>query len=269
MNKFEFFFATLIVGAFALTSCNKEPAVPVTRTVLTSIVGSNVDMYDNTLETFKYDENYRIIEVVSKNPFINKYQHELSYTYGDGTIVAEGIEDGVVVYYACTLDAEGRIVTIDRTFEDNGNKTEGHYSYTYDENGHLVSSTNTYDYDDPQGGTTANYTWEGDELKQIESAKGVLITTFEASDAPAEAFFYYYSYEKALSYLCPQGCFGRVPKHLPSKRTVSAHINNIVLYSMTIDFKATVDEKGHLATVEYVDSKFGEENRFVFNWQEK
>lgn len=264
MNKFKYFFAALLFGAFALSSCNKEPAVPATRTVLARIVNSN----DNLLDTFQYDENYRLIHVTSMNPFTNKYLNDITFTYSDDTIVAEGYEAGYYsTKYVCTLDSEGRIEKVERLFHHDGSMQVEHYFYTYDENGHLVSSRNSYLEESPDATTT--YTWVGDEIKKIVLADGLLIIDFETSKAPAEAFFTHFEFREILSYLCPQGCLGRVPAHLPSKITTNAYLNGTPIYSKYTDLKATIDENGHLATLETFLNGSTEGSKYVLIWQEQ
>lgn len=167
----------------------------------------------------------------------------------------------------CQLDAQGRIVKMEETSVGEESTLTSIRTFTYDDKGHLTSIFK--DFDEEEDGVTTSFTWEGDEIKGTSTSDGVIVVTYETSNAPAEAFFSLMGYDLFASCLCPQGCFGRLPAHLPSKRTLITYVAGVPLLTTHAEFKATVGENGHLAALEYVQDLPAEDSKYVLIWEEK
>lgn len=188
-------------------------------------------------------------------------------TYSDGSILVDGISHCHSSKYVCSLDAEGRIVEVERTDVIENETLVRHSSYTYDADGHLV---NDYHISDPEGeGASSVYIWEGDELREIRTAEGSMVVLFETSNAPAEDCFEVFSFSSTLTFLWMQGFYGRAPAHLPSKKTVQYFISGIPILNVPMEYKATLDGNGHLATLEHICEAHGEDDKYVLIWEEK
>ena len=260
------FLALALLACTTFSSCEKESPAPATKTVLASIVGSDVLVYENTVETYVYDEDFRIVKAACNNPFLDKRVFEYDITYRDGSILIEGINNGEHDTITCTLDAEGRIVTIEKTTVGELNTSVSLSTYTYDDKGRLASCHK--DFGTGSGGTDVVYTWEGDEIKETNTSNGALVISYEISSVPAEAYFDEYGYDSVTSFLCPQGCFGRLPAHMPAKKSIKTTLAGISMTVGTVEYKTGVGDNGHLASFERISRTTGEDSKFVFTWKD-
>lgn len=78
--------------------------------------------------------------------------------------------------------------------------------------GYLITRSKVSD----DGSTNATYIWENNELVKIDT-DGILVSEYETSDAPAQAIFNRVGYDSEISELCSQGCFGKLPNHMPGR----------------------------------------------------
>ena len=119
-------------------------------------------------------------------------------------------------------------------------------------------------------GVTTEYVWEGDELKACNTEGGLITIDFVASDAPAQALFQNMSYDLLLSELCTQGCFGKLPVHMPAKRTMTTALPVPGMAPIVIisNYTYTVNAEGRLATSLKTDETNGDTTQHTFIWKE-
>lgn len=137
------------------------------------------------------------------------------------------------------------------------------YYYTYDADGHLATSTQIADNEIH----TSTYVWENGELIAVNTGNGTgygdTVIAFETSDAPAQALFNRMKYDNDISELCSQGCFGTLPVHMPSKRSLTLYLEGIPVRTITTEYAYTV-ENDCLATCQVDDNM-----TFTFCWEER
>jgi hypothetical protein len=243
--------AALIGGASVFTSCIKDdnPATPNTphAPVLSSVRITGPYIYGTATVNYEHDAAGRLVkdkEVNDDGVLIR----DLNYTYSPGHISITGLDEFAYETIECTLDAEGRIIEIKRKSVTRleGNISEYTYLFTYYPDGHLQTETKA------GGGSsmTNTWIWENDELVKIdtEDSSVKLLIEFEPSDAPAQDLLYLMTYNGESDELCPQGCLGKLPKHLPKTKKISTIVNGVTLYTTTLNYTYGV-ENGRLVSV--------------------
>lgn len=271
-------FAAILICGLTVSSCKKDPQPtpdpdpePTTQTMLTGMVGTGVSFYDSVTYSYEYDDEYRIVSYESHVTNQDYIIQDLQFTYSDGHISVTGIENESPVTIECTLDSEGRITHFERTSILNDTLTSiRNVDYTYDAEGHLASEYILSNISDGQGITNV-YVWEGDELKACNTEGDAITIDYVASDAPAQALFQNMSYDGDLAVLCTQGCFGKLPAHMPAQKTVttSLSIPGMPPVIKTSNFTYTVDAEGRLATCVETDASNGSTTHYTFNWEER
>ena len=123
---------------------------------------------------------------------------------------------------------------------------------------------------DDGGGLTQDYTWEGEDIRSISTTNGSVVLDFETSDAPAQAMFELLSYDTGLSELCAQGCFGTLPAHMPSKRTMTTTLlPGMPPFVSTYHYNYTLNADGRLATVEATNESDNKTTTHTLTWEER
>ena len=271
--------AILFCGSsFSITSCWKDPIPvippipePTTQTVLTGIVATGVPFYDSVTYSYEYDAEYRLVRSEAHVTNDGYVVHDLYFTYSDGHISVTGTASESPITLECTLDDEGRITHYERTSVLADSSTLiNNVDFTYDAEGHLTSEYTISNSPDSQG-LTDYYVWEGDELMACNTEGGYITIDYVASDAPAQALFHYLSYDRELEVLCPQGCFGKLPAHMPAQKTLTTAlpIPGMAPIIITTNYTYTVDAEGRLATSVATDETNGDTTSYTFNWEER
>ena len=278
-STIKWMFAAILVCGLIVSSCKKDPQPtpdpepePTTKTVLTGMVGTGVSFYDSVTFSYEYDAEYRIVRSeahVTNQDFVVR---ELVFTYSDGHLSVIGTDDGFPVTAECTLDDEVRITHFERSSILSDSSTLiTIVDYTYDAEGHLASDFIISNGADDLG-TTTNYIWEGDELRACNTEGDAITIDYEASDVPAQAQFSNMGYDVELAVLCTQGCFGKLPAHMPAKRTLTTAfpIPGMPPIVITTNYTYTVDAEGHLASSEETtDTNDNNITKYTFNWEER
>ena len=177
------------------------------------MTATGVALYDSVTYSYEYDDQYRLVRSKAIRTNSDYVILDYQFTYSDGHITVKGPAYESSHTYECTLDSEGRITHMDETSVPNDSTTIiRHFDYTYDAEGRIESAFKITENDNSVG-VTENYTWEDEEIRSI--------STYETSDAPAQAMFTAIGYDSYFSELCTQGCFGTLPAHMPSKRTIT------------------------------------------------
>lgn len=276
-NTFKWMFAAILICGLIVSSCKKDPQPtptpdpePTTQTMLTSMVATGVPFYDSVTYTYEYDAEYRLVRCESHVTDANFVIHDLYFTYSDGRISVTGVEDGTPVTIECTLDNEGRITHYERTKVFNDTLTGITYvDYTYDAEGRLISDYTITNEANAQG-TTNIHVWEGDDIMEVNMEDGSISTVFTPSDAPAQALFNNLDYDFELKELCTQGCFGKLPAHMPAQRTLTTSfpIPGIPPIVVTNNYTYTVNAEGRLATCLETKEETGVSISYSFIWEE-
>ena len=272
-------FATILLCGLTVSSCNKDPQPtptpdpePTTQTVLAGMVGTGVSFYDSVTYSYEYDAEYRIVRSEAHVTNQDYVIQDLHFTYSDGHISVTGVENESPVTSECTLDSEGRITHFERTSILNDTLTSiKNVDYTYDAEGHLTSEYIISNTSSDGQGITNVFVWEGDELKACNTEGNAITLDFVASDVPAQALFQNMSYDGELAVLCTQGCFGKLPAHMPAQKTVttSLSIPGVPPVIKTSNYTYTVDDEGRLATSVETDGTTGNTTHYTFNWEER
>lgn len=277
-NTFKWMFAAILICGLAVSSCKKDPQPtpapdpdpePITQTVLTGIVGTGVLTYGNVTYSFEYDSDYRVTRSLFYQTDDNTVNLDLHFTYSESHISAECHATGKT--YECTLDDEGRITHYVRTRDINDTIHDiTTADFTYDAEGHLISKYTISNAPDAQG-ATVDFVWEGDELKERNTEDGLITDEFETSEAPAQVMLDKFGFDTELSALSAQGCFGKLPAHMPSKSTKATHIAGVPFIVRVDEFTYTFDANGRLATMVemYGASDDNLTANYTFNWEER
>lgn len=275
----KWMFATILLCGLTVSSCNKDPQPtptpdpePTTQTVLAGMVGTGVSFYDSVTYSYEYDAEYRIVRSEAHVTNQDYVIQDLHFTYSDGHISVTGVENESPVTSECTLDSEGRITHFERTSILNDTLTSiKNVDYTYDAEGHLTSEYIISNTSSDGQGITNVFVWEGDELKAYNIEGNSITIDYVPSDAPAQALFQNMSYEDDLAVLCTQGCFGKLPAHMPAQKTVttSLSIPGVPPVIKTSNYTYTVDDEGRLATSVETDGTTGNTTHYTFNWEER
>ena len=261
MNHKKLIHIMAIITMVFVFSCKKEDndtLLPVKQTVFAGMDVSRMVFYGNVTYSYTYDDDYRLLrikEIQADDHFVIR---DMNFTYSDGHLSITGMSEGYYVTNECTLDEEGRI--IEMIHSSNTNYT---YKYTYDAEGHMATATQITD----DGSLTSTYVWENGELTMVHTGNGTgngtTVLTFETSDAPAQALFNRMKYDNEVSELCAQGCFGTLPTHMPSKRSLTKYLNDTPVNTITTEYAYTVVD-GRLATCQA-----GDNLTFAFCWEER
>lgn len=261
-NSFKWMSAAILICglSFSIASCKKDPQPtptptptpepePTTQTMLTGMMATGITLYDSVAYTYNYDDQYRLIRSEAHVRNDNYVIHDLLFAYTDGRISVTGTEDRRPLTFECTLDDQGRITHFVRTKVINDTITSiTNTDFTYDAEGHLASVYSISD-NSSQGSNTI-YVWEGDDLKAKNTEDGLITVDYLPSDAPAQALFFSVGYDFELEDLCAQGCFGKLPAHMPAQRTVTTTlpVPGMDPLVVTATFNYTVNAEGRLAT---------------------
>lgn len=216
-------------------------------------------LYDNVTNDYTYDADQRLVNIRSMDESTGLLIAEYNITYSPGHISVNSI--GGSISKECTLDDQGRIIEMLINKVQDGVTTTNTYTYTYDADGHLKTRTSVV----LNSTINTTYTWDNDEMKSIESHTGSsssnnTLTKFETSDVPAQALFNILGYDSEVYELCTQGCYGKLPKHLPSKTTMITYIMGNPFASNSNEYTYTV-VNGRLATM-----KLGNGNSSTLHW---
>ena len=275
-NMFKWMFAAILLCGLMISSCKKDPEPtpdpePTTQTVLAGMTAVGVALYDSVTYSYEYDDQYRLVRSKAVRTNSDYVIRDYQFTYSDGHLTVEGPANESYITYVCTLDSEGRIIHIDETNVMNDTTTSIlHYDYTYDAEGRMESAFNITE-DVVTDGATQNYTWEGEEIRSINTNDGAIVIDYETSDVPAQAKFDLLGYYGGFQELCTQGFFGTLPAHLPSKRTmtVALPIPGMSPYVYTNNYAYTLNAEGRLATVEDMNESSNETTTYTLIWEER
>ena len=279
-TTFKWMFAAILICGLTVSSCKKDPQPtptpdpepePTTQTVLTGMVGTGVSFYDSVTYSYEYDAEYRLVRCESHVTNDGYVIQDLHFTYSDGRISVTGTESESLITIECTLDIEGRINHYVRTSVLNDTLTSiTNVDFTYDAEGHLASEHVVSNGSDSQGATSI-YVWEGDELKACNTEGNAIALEYVASDAPAQAMFHIMSYDGELAVLCTQGCFGKLPAHMPAKKTftTSLPIPGMPPIVRISNYTYTVNADGRLASCVEIDETDDNTTNYTFNWEER
>ncbi|MBQ9525075.1 MAG: DUF4595 domain-containing protein [Bacteroidaceae bacterium] len=217
------------------------------RTVLASMDFKGHPFYGDLTYSYAYDDDCRLVKMKKEQVGTGLVITEFDYTYTPGHITKQGREEAYTVTEECSLDDHGRIVELVRNSINSETQKEHHYkyTYTYDEDGRLATVSQWV-----EGETNAlltTFAWQDGELrsKTTDQASVLMVNDYEPGDAPAQALFGHIGYSEADE-LCPQGCFGTLPLHLPSKQTVILTYNGVEMSKRTTEYSYTVTD-GRLA----------------------
>lgn len=263
-------FAAILICGLTVSSCKKDPTPePVKQTVLASMVGIGVSFFDSVTYNYEYDADCRLARIEAHLTNTNEPIQDFRFTYTDGNIKVEGTFVGDPTTYDCTLDSLGRITHMDLTalYSNDTTPTISRFDFTYDADGHMATS---YRLTEPDGGgALTKFNWEGEEVRSTDTGDGMLTVDFETSNTPAQTMFSILGYEVEISELCTQGCFGKLPAHMPSKRTVTTALPIPGMDPMVkvFDYTYTTDAEGRLAT--YESNSDNGTTRYTFNWEER
>ena len=276
-NTFKWMFAAILICGLTVSSCKKDPQPtptpdpePTTQTMLTGIVATGVTFYDSVTYSYEYDAEYRLVRSESHITDQDFVIQDLHFTYSDGCISVTGIKSESPVTIECTLDSEGRITHYVETKVVNDSLTYiTNADFTYDAEGHMTSRYTISD-DPDTNGSTINFVWESDELKSSNTEGDLITVDYVASDAPAQALFNIIGYNIHLHDLCAQGCFGKLPAHMPAQSTIttSIPIPGFSPLVVTSNYIYTVDAEGRLATCVGTSSNEEDTSNYTFNWEE-
>lgn len=177
---------------------------------------------NGTWETFKYDENGRMIYANSADELFETYgaSDRLHFFYDDAGVMTEikiayNVETDVTAVLTPAYDENGRLVSISATY-NNGTRT---YTFTYDDAGHRISAVIDQNVN---GGTDTwsvyNYTYTYDDagrlVEKVYSHSSTIQTTtytydengFLIQETMVETYYYSYNgtteyrYTKTLTY---------------------------------------------------------------------
>lgn len=268
-NTLTWMLTAILFCGMIVSSCSKDsdspnptPTPPAKKTVLAGINGTGVLVYDNISYTYDYDANYRLTKIKAYSTTDNTnvfWDYDLTYSEDHISII--GTLNSKIIAYELSLDNEGRCTLMLRSYAINENEVSmTSYEYSYNNEGRLITE---YKKSMPNGKTIVkNYNWEGEDIISTSSADGITTVNYEISDAPAQAFLSRIGYDSEVSELCAQGCFGKLPKHMPSKRTITTGGS-----TQTTNYSYTVNSNGRLVASE--ETSDTEEASYVFNWEEK
>lgn len=276
-NTYKWMFAAILICGLIVSSCKKDPTPtpdpdpePTTRTVLAGMEAIGVLMFDSVTFSYEYDTQYRLVRSKAFHTPSGFLIRDVSFTYSDGRLSFEGISADDNISFECTLDSEGRITHIDENTILSDNSTMiRHYDYTYDAEGRLVR---TFEITEDGGeGFTQDYIWEDGDIRSITTPDSSIVTDFESSDAPAQALFNLIGYDNSFSELCAQGCFGTLPAHMPSKRTLTTTfpIPGMPPVVLINNYTYTLNAEGRLATFEDINESNNSTTSYTLIWEER
>ena len=231
------------------------------RTVLAGMDVTGVLLYSNVAYSYSYDADHRLTHIYEVTLSDNYVVRDINFAYSDGHISITGITEGYNLTAECALDAQGRMTEMTRSAVSTttGYTSNRTFTYTYDADGHMATTTQISD----DGELTHTFVWENGELASVYtgagSANGDMVLSFETSDAPAQALFYLMKYDGDVSELCHQGCFGTLPAHMPSTRSLTVYMYGNPIHTTTSEYVYTV-ENGRLATCQ------DEGSSYTFHW---
>ena len=219
------------------------------RTVLAGMDATGVILYGDVAYNYTYDADHRLTRIYEVTLSDNYVVRDINFAYSDGHISITGITDGYDLTAECSLDAQGRMTEMTRSAVSTttGFTSNRTFTYTYDADGHMVTTTQISEGDE----LTHTFVWENGELVSVFTGEGTgngdMVLSFETSDAPAQALFYLMKYDGDVSELCQQGCFGTLPVHMPSTRSLTVYMYGNPIPTSTSEYVYTV-ENGRLAT---------------------
>lgn len=270
-HNFNWIFAAILICGLTVSSCKKDPQPepepePVKQTVLASMVGTGVSVFDSVTYNYEYDADYRLTRIEEHHTTTNQVIKDFHITYTDGNIKLEGTFVGDPTTYDCTVDSLGRIthMVLSAIYSNDTTASITNFDFTYDADGHMATN---YRLSEPNGGgALTKYIWEGEELRSTDTGDGMLTTVYETSDAPAQAMFGTLLGHLEIPELCAQGCFGKMPAHMPSKETFTSAlpIPGMDPIVKVTEYTYTTDAEGRLATYEANGT-----TRYTFNWEER
>lgn len=202
-------------------------------------------LYDDKTYEYTYDDDQRLVKKKCIEKSTGMVSDEYDLTYSTGHILIRG--RGVT--YECTLDDQGRISEmIISKMQDGVVDNTATHTFVYDASGHLKK------YNSVTNATPNEtlFTWENDELKSFRTSSqsvSYAVTELETSDVPAQALFgTFHDGEEFFVELWTQGCYGKLPKHLPSKKTRATYIMGNHYSDLIYEYTYTV-VNGRIATM--------------------
>ena len=218
------------------------------RTVLASMDFKGHPFYGDLTYSYAYDDDCRLVKMKEEQVGTGLVFIEFDYTYTPGHITKQGREEAYTVTEECSLDDHGRIVELVHNSINDETQKEYHYTYTYtyDEDGHLTTVSQRVEGE--PNALLVTFAWQDGELrsKTTDQSSVLMVYDYEPGDAPAQALFSRIGYSEADE-LCPQGCFGTLPLHLPAKQTVTLTLNGVEMSKRTTEYTYTVTA-GRLAS---------------------
>ena len=211
------------------------------RTVLASMDFKGHPFYGDLTYSYAYDDDCRLVKMKEEQVGTGLVIAEFDYIYTPSHIKKQGREEAYTVTEECSLDDHGRIVELVHNSINDETQKEYHYTYTYtyDEDGHLTTVSQWIE-GEPNALLTT-FAWQDGELrsKTTDQSSVLMVCGYEPGDAPAQALFSRNGYSEADE-LCPQGCFGTLPLHLPAKQTVTLTLNGVEMSKRTTEYTYTV-----------------------------
>ena len=207
------------------------------RTVLAGMDFKGHPFYGDLTYSYTYDDDGRLVKMKEEQVGTGLVITEFDYTYTPGHITKQGREEAYTVTEECSLDDHGRIVELVHNSINDEKQKEYHYTYTYtyDEDGHLATVSQWVEGE--PNALLITFAWQDGELrsKTTDQSSVLMVYGYEPGDAPAQALFDRIGYSEADE-LCPQGCFGTLPLHLPSKQTVTLTLNGVEMSKRTTEY---------------------------------
>ena len=211
------------------------------RTVLASMDFKGHPFYGDLTYSYAYDDDCRLVKMKEEQVGTGLVIAEFDYIYTPSHIKKQGREEAYTVTEECSLDDHGRIVELVHNSINDETQKEYHYTYTYtyDEDGHLTTVSQWIE-GEPNALLTT-FAWQDGELrsKTTDQSSVLMVYGYEPGEAPAQALFSRNGYSEADE-LCPQGCFGTLPLHLPAKQTVTLTLNGVEMSKRTTEYTYTV-----------------------------
>lgn len=216
----------LFVISFAIMACSKNDGVDEEKPSSSKrIVKISEDRGSYVEETsFQYDSQGRLI--TEKSNWITHYETR-NYTYNETSIIRKQEGDmGSASSTNYTL-SDGRII---REVRDESITKD----YTYDDSGYLMKQT--YDGGTQSDSGTILFEWsDGNLMKYTKTRDGGSSTvyTITYSDiAWPQNFFIEWDGTNIEAVLEPMGAFGKMPRYLPKKISLSSGREYTIDYTM-------------------------------------
>jgi len=215
----------LYVISFAFMACSKNDGEGVEKPSSSKrIVKINVDKGSYVEETsFQYDSQGRLI---SEEKNWNTHSDKTTYTYNETSIIKKLKGDMWTASDNFTL-SNGRIIR-------DVDESETVRNYTYDDSGYLIKQT--FENEAQFNSGTIQFEWsDGNLIKYTktrdEGSSTVYTITYSDISWPKN-FFIEWDGTNIEAVLEPMGAFGKMPRYLPQKISLSSGREYTIDYTM-------------------------------------